>query len=229
MLPRKAQASLFPCRRRLACVGEGCRRRIQGWHVFTGIVEEVGRVVALDRNGGEAVFTIEAKQITNDLAIGASVAVNGVCLTAVTINSTRFTVEAIVETLNRSSLGDVELDSEVNLERAMAVGDRFDGHIVQGHVDGVGSITAVTPEGSGKRIEIEPPGELIRYVVEKGSITVDGISLTVAALKSASFEVALIPHTLEVTTMGERAVGDRLNLEVDILAKYVERLLETRS
>lgn len=197
--------------------------------MFTGIVEELGTVTAADVTGAGARFTIEGPLVARDLAVGDSIAINGTCLTAVAIDQTTFDVELVVETLHRTSLGDVAIGSRVNLERAMAAAGRFDGHIVQGHVDGVGTIASVDVEGNGKRFGIELDPSLLRYVVEKGSITLDGVSLTVAAITGRRVEVALIPHTLDVTTLASRSVGDRVNVEVDILAKYVERLMEMRT
>jgi riboflavin synthase len=194
--------------------------------MFTGIVEELGTVVDANVTDRGARFTINGPLVTTDLDIGDSIAVNGTCLTAVAIDHETFDVELVVETLDRTSLGAVVVGSLVNLERAMPASGRFDGHVVQGHVDGVGTVTAVEPEGNGKRIGIDLDESLLKYVVEKGSITLDGVSLTVAALTDRGIEVALIPHTLEVTTLGTRRPGDRVNVEVDILAKYVERLME---
>lgn len=197
--------------------------------MFTGIVEELGTVTEADVTDSGARFTIRGPRVTSDLDIGDSIAINGTCLTAVAITGDTFDVELVVETLNRTSLGRVTTGSGVNLERAMPASGRFDGHVVQGHIDGVGTVAAVVPEGNGKRIGIDLDVSLLKYVVEKGSITLDGVSLTVASLTDTGVEVALIPHTLEVTTLGTRQVGDQVNVEVDILAKYVERLMEMRS
>jgi riboflavin synthase len=199
--------------------------------MFTGIVEELGEVVTAESSADGKRMVIRGPGTTTDLGVGDSIAINGTCLTAVDVDagSGTFTVELVNETLDRTSLGGVDVGSHVNLERAMAAAGRFDGHIVQGHVDGVGVVASVEPEGIGRRIGIDVPGPLRRYIVEKGSITVDGVSLTVAALRDARFEIALIPHTLAVTTLGTVTVGDRVNLEVDILAKYVERLMESRT
>ncbi len=194
--------------------------------MFTGIVERSARVVAVDGDDLGRAITFEAPGITDDLPVGASIAVNGACLTAVEVDGDRFRIDAVVETLRRTNLGELEPGSRVNLERAMPAAGRLDGHIVQGHVDGVGVVERVDPEGEGVRLAVRVPPELRRYVVEKGSVTVDGVSLTVASVTGDGFEVALIPHTLEVTTLGERPPGSRVNLEVDVLAKYVERLLE---
>ena len=199
--------------------------------MFTGIVEQIGRVVSAEIGEGGGRFTIESALISSDLRVGDSISVNGTCLTAVTVDqiTNRFSVDVVLETLDRTSLGDVGEGSAVNLERAMPASGRFDGHVVQGHVDGVGIVSSVVPEGDGRRMGIEFPESLLPYVVEKGSVTLDGVSLTVAALTRTGVEVALIPHTLEVTTLGSRTAGDRPNVEGDILAKYVERLMEMRS
>lgn len=197
--------------------------------MFTGIVEELGSVSAAEEAAGGRRMRIRGPVTVSDLAIGDSIAVNGTCLTAVAVDEDSFEVEMVRETLDRTALGGLEVGSGVNLERAMPASGRFDGHIVQGHVDGVGTVAEVTPEGLGRRLAIEVPAALLGYIVEKGSITVDGVSLTVAAVTGTRVEIALIPHTLEVTTLGGRRVGDRVNLEADILAKYVERLMENRS
>jgi riboflavin synthase len=192
--------------------------------MFTGIVAHKGSVVDVDDDAGVRRLTLEAGGLA-DLAVGDSIAVNGVCLTAVAVQESRIDVEVIHETLSRSSLGTVKPGDRVNLERPMPAQGRFDGHIVQGHVDGVGTVTNVVSEGEGRRLTIEVPPRLSRFIVEKGSITVDGVSLTVSGIGLDWFEVALIPHTLEVTTLGLRKEGDTVNLEVDVIAKYVERLL----
>ena len=202
--------------------------------MFTGIVSELGTVSAAEPTNGGAALTIAAPRTCDGLAIGDSVAVNGVCLTAVQIENDRFTVEAVSETLQRTNLGDLVTGSPVDLERPVeAAGGRFDGHVVQGHVDGVGVIRAIDAEGDSRRIRISTPTTLARYLVEKGSVTVDGVSLTITAVSDVHavepwFEIVLIPHTLDVTVLGARKIGDRSNLEADILAKYVERLMEAR-
>ena len=202
--------------------------------MFTGIVSELGTVSASKPTNGGATLTVVAPTTCDGLSIGDSVAVNGVCLTAIGIDDDRFTVEAVSETLDRTNLGDLVPGSPVDLERPVeAAGGRFDGHVVQGHVDGVGVIQAISSEGDARRIRIATPGALARYLVEKGSVTVDGVSLTITAVSDVHaaepwFEIVLIPHTLDVTVLGVRAVGDRSNLEADILAKYVERLMEAR-
>jgi riboflavin synthase len=193
--------------------------------MFTGLVREVGRVAALD--GGEAGVRLEidAPATAPTVAVGDSVAVDGVCLTVVAAAGGRLAFDAVPETLARSALGALEPGSHVNLEPALRAGDPLGGHMVQGHVDGVGAVRSVDAEGDGRRVWFDAPGELLRYVVEKGSIAVQGTSLTVAALDERGFAVALIPHTLEATTLGGLAPGAPVNLEVDVLAKYVERLL----
>ena len=182
--------------------------------MFTGIVQERGRVASFD--GGRLVIEsgIEAQ-------IGDSVAVDGVCLTVVNAENGTLAFDVVVETLNRAKL----FGAQVNLEPALRAGDPLGGHYVQGHVDGVGSVRSVEPEGEGKRVWIDAPPELMRYLVEKGSITVEGVSLTVAGLAADGFAVALVPHTLAATTLGNLVPGDKVNLETDVLAKYVERLL----
>jgi riboflavin synthase len=200
--------------------------------MFTGIVSEVGAVTATDSMEGGTRFTMRAPRTAPGLAIGDSVAVNGVCLTAIGIDVDTFTVEAVGETLQRTNLGDLSSGSPVDLERPVeAAGGRFDGHVVQGHVDGVGTVRGVVTEGAARRIRVSCPRRLARYLVEKGSVTVDGVSLTVTAVSEVEdadpwFEIVLIPHTLDATVLGSRVAGERVNLETDILAKYVERLME---
>ncbi|HSG80506.1 MAG TPA: riboflavin synthase [Acidimicrobiia bacterium] len=197
--------------------------------MFTGIVEAVGSVVDVVDGHGRRRFVIDAAGLGDGMAIGDSIAVNGVCLTAVEIDGAAVVVEAVDETLDRSNLGDLGAGSAVDLERPMRAGGRFDGHIVQGHVDGTGTVRSITPEGASRRFWFDTPAGVLRYLVEKGSVTVDGVSLTVSGVDASGFEVVLIPHTLEVTVLGTRTLGDRVNLEVDVLAKYVERLLEART
>ena len=196
--------------------------------MFTGIVAEVGRVVDYERTDQGRRLTVEAPISTEDLAVGDSVALNGICLTAVTVEPPRFWIEAVAETLARTNLGEAVNGSSVNLERPVRVGGRLDGHVVQGHIDGVGVVLDIQPEGQSKRVSLSIPENLERYLVYKGSVAVDGVALTVTAVAKGSFEVALIPHTLTSTTLGSWAVGDRANIEVDILAKYVERILVIR-
>jgi riboflavin synthase len=192
--------------------------------VFTGIVQGLGRVAAVDRSADGARVTIETP-LVSELQTGDSIAINGVCLTAVSLQNGSFAAEAMNETLTRSSLGDLATDSEVNLELPLRATDRLGGHVVQGHVDGVGRVAAVAEDGFSRRLEVEAPPDLLRYVIEKGSIAVDGVSLTVSALTNQSFTVSLIPETLKRTNLGHASPGDRVNLEVDLLAKYVERLI----
>lgn len=197
--------------------------------MFTGIVEELGAVVGKDDLGDSARLTIEGPVVSSDARHGDSIAVNGVCLTVLEVlPDGRFSADVMAETLNRSSLAGVAVGSPVNLERAAAINSRLGGHIVQGHVDGTGEVIARTPSQHWEIVRVSVPAELSRYIVEKGSITVDGVSLTVSALGSDWFEVSLIPTTLGLTTLGRAAVGATVNLEVDVIAKYVERLLENR-
>jgi riboflavin synthase len=195
--------------------------------VFTGIVREVGRVVAVDGDAAGVRLQIAAPEIANAVAVGDSVAVSGCCLTAVSVADGLIAFDAVPETLARTSLGLGRLaaGARVNLEPALRAGDPLGGHYVQGHVGGCGTVRSVEPDGDGRRLWVDAPPEITRYVVEKGSITVEGTSLTVAALDAQGFAIALIPHTLAATTLGEIAPGDPLNLETDVLAKYVERLL----
>jgi riboflavin synthase len=194
--------------------------------MFTGIVEELGTVVAIEHGAESAVLRIEGPLVVTDAVHGASIAVNGVCLTVTSHDETGFTVDVMAETLRRSSLGALHSGDRVNLERAMAASSRFGGHIVQGHVDGTAVVTSRVPGDRWEVVTFTLPDELAPYVVEKGSITVDGVSLTVSAVDAATFSVSLIPTTLELTTLGRKQVGDPVNLEVDVIAKYVERLLE---
>ncbi len=193
--------------------------------MFTGIVSEVGRVAGCEKTDRGRRLSVVASGVTEDLQVGDSVAVNGICLTAVSVEPPRFQVEAMAETMTRSNLGGLGEGSSVNLERPLPIGGRLDGHLVQGHVDAAGVVTEIQPEGRSKRVSVSVPDGLERYLVYKGSVAVDGVALTVTAVDRGSFEVALIPHTLEVTTLGNWEVGHRANVEVDILAKYVERLL----
>ena len=193
--------------------------------MFTGIIEHLGTVDSVVKTDRGSRLSVDAGPVSSGIAIGDSVAVNGICLTVVEHVESRIFFEAMGETLDRTNLGAVDQGDVVNLERPMPASGRFDGHIVQGHVDGLGTVRSIIEDGSSRRMWIDMPSDLLRYVVEKGSITLDGVSLTVTAVDEIGLEVALIPHTLSVTTLGTRAVGDRVNLEVDVLAKYVERLL----
>ena len=197
--------------------------------MFTGIVEEMGRVVRILPADEGIRIEIDGSLVSDGLQVGDSAAVNGVCLTVVARTPTGFVSDVVKETLDRTNLGGLQAGSPVDLERPMPASGRFDGHIVQGHVDGLGRVERLIPEGEGVRMTVSIPTGLDRYVVEKGSITVDGVSLTVAGLTENGFEVALIPHTLAVTVLGQRRPGDGVNLEVDVIAKYVERLLKERA
>lgn len=193
--------------------------------MFTGIVEELGAIRAVRRGAASAVLSIGAAEVLSDLKIGDSVAVNGVCLTVTSLDDGGFTADVMHETLSRSSLGALVPGSRVNLERAMPANGRFGGHIVSGHIDGTGKIVSVRPDDNALWYTISAAPELLRYIVEKGSITIDGISLTVAAVDEVSFSVSLIPHTAAVTALGKKRAGDIVNLETDIIGKYVEKLL----
>ena len=196
--------------------------------MFTGIVVELGRVVALDWHGEGAVIAVRAPVVTADARHGDSVAVSGVCLTVTGVDGDVFTADVMKETFDRSALGSVAVGDEVNLEPAVTPSTRLGGHIVQGHVDGVGTVLGRTPGERWEDVQIGLPDELARYVVEKGSIGVDGISLTVTSVDERSFQVSLIPTTLALTTLGRKQVGALVNLEVDVIAKYVEKLVGAR-
>ena len=196
--------------------------------MFTGIIEEVGRVDTLSHRGTSAVLEVLATRVLESLQLGDSIAVNGVCLTVRRQSSGRFQVELSQETLNRSSLGSLKGGSLVNLERPLLPTSRLGGHFVQGHVDAVGKVQAIRTDGDFAVWNFLLPDSIEHYVAEKGSIAVDGISLTVASLTNEAFEVALIPHTLENTNLRTRQIGDEVNLECDILAKYVESMLKQR-
>ena len=201
--------------------------------MFTGIVSEVGVVTATNAGEESMRIIVRAPMTAPGVTVGDSIAINGVCLTAVEVSGSDFTVEAVAETLQRTSLGSIEVDERVNLERPVSASGSFDGHMVQGHVDGVAAVTSVVAEGPSQRIRLSIPDSLSRYVVAKGSIALDGTSLTVTAVSNPDepspwIEVVLIPHTIDATALGAREPGDLVNVEVDILAKYIERLTETR-
>lgn len=196
--------------------------------MFTGIVEELGRLTAIEHGADSARLSVRGLLVTDDAVHGASISVNGVCLTVVAVEAGEFTVDVMRETLDRSSLGSLRPGDPVNLERAMRADGRFGGHVVQGHVDGTATLVERLPGDRWEVVRFTLPPALARYVVEKGSITVDGVSLTVASVDDDTFTVSLIPTTLELTTLGSRRVGDEVNLEVDVIAKYVERLLAAR-
>ena len=197
--------------------------------MFTGLVEECGRVAALDPISDGVRLRVSANTVIDDIEMGASIAVNGVCLTVVEFDDDGFAVDAVPETMERTSLGALAEGSPVNLERSVRASDRLGGHIVQGHVDATTTILKIESYDDGSwRYHFVLDDELARYIVEKGSITIDGISLTVASLEAGSFSIAVIPHTAEVTTLGSKQVGAIVNVEVDVLAKYVERQLALR-
>ncbi|MGW8889594.1 riboflavin synthase [Streptomyces sp. NPDC055749] len=193
--------------------------------MFTGIVEELGEVTAVEKLDDASRFRLRGPVVTEGAKHGDSIAVNGVCLTVVDLGEHEFTADVMAETLNRSSLGALETGSRVNLERPMALGGRLGGHIVQGHVDGTGRIIGREVSEHWEIVKISLPEDLTRYVVEKGSITVDGVSLTVVEAGTDYFTISLIPTTLDLTTLGLKQTGEPVNLEVDVIAKYVERLL----
>lgn len=197
--------------------------------MFTGIVEELGEVVAVEELGDASRITVRGPKVTEDARHGDSIAVDGVCLTVVDKADGAFTADVMAETLRRSSLRGVAPGTPVNLERALRLQDRLGGHLVQGHVDGTGEVRSVDPQERWTVVRVSLPAELARYVVHKGSITVDGVSLTVSGVGDDEFEVSLIPTTLAATTLGRRAPGDVVNLEVDVTAKYVEKLLQHRT
>jgi riboflavin synthase len=192
--------------------------------MFTGIVRELGTV---DAFGGSR-LVVAAPETAAGVAVGDSVSIAGVCLTVVAAEEGRLAFDVVPETLSRTALSRLERGDRLNVEPSLRIGDPLGGHVVQGHVDAVGAVRSVTPEGESRRVWVDAPGAIVRYCLEKGSIAVDGVSLTVAALDDEGFEVALIPHTLAVTTLGDLKTGDEVNLEVDVLAKVVERLVEAR-
>ncbi len=194
--------------------------------MFTGIVEERGRVRSITSNEGGARLVVDARTVIEDAGLGDSIAVNGCCLTVVELGEGWFAADAVTETLTRTAIGELVEGDPVNLERPLRLADRLGGHLVQGHVDGVGTVTGREPLPDGSTlVEVAAPPPVLRYIVEKGSITVDGISLTVTHVDGGSFAFAAIPHTLAVTTLGDRGVGAAVNLEVDMVAKYVERFV----
>ena len=196
--------------------------------MFTGIVEEMGVIKTLDKGVSGTRLSVLASAVLDDLAVGASISVNGACLTVVSVGEREFAVEVSRETLAVTTLGQLAAGTPVNLERAMRVHDRIGGHLVAGHVDGVGSIRNRTPEGNAIVLTIEAPREVLRYCVHKGSITLDGISMTINEVSDRNFSVAVIPHTAKATTLGLKKPGETVNLEADLIGKYVERLLQDR-
>lgn len=193
--------------------------------MFTGIIEEIGYINSIKNNPNSAVLTIGASKVLDGTIVGDSIAVNGVCLTVTSMSGGVFTADVMHETLNRSGLGSLTKGSRVNLERAMAAGGRFGGHIVSGHIDGVGVVKNIKKDDNAIWYTIEAGSSIMRYVVEKGSIAIDGISLTVAKCDEKTFAVSIIPHTQGATTLADRKVGDKVNLENDIVGKYVEKLM----
>lgn len=194
--------------------------------MFTGIVQEPGKILKIQKTKGKTRFEIVSKIVASQLKIGSSVSVNGVCLTVVKRGKNSFEVEAVPETLKRTNLGDLKKGETVNLEPSLRLGEELGGHFVMGHVDGTGKILDIKKEGDSILMEIKTPKELIKYIPFKGSIACDGISLTIAKIKKGSFVVALIPHTLKVTNLSKKKVGDRINLEVDMVTRYLERLIK---
>ena len=195
--------------------------------MFTGIVERVGRVVDLSRGASSAVLTVECgPDFVGGVCIGASVAIDGCCLTVIEVEADRLRFEAVLETLERTTLGERGVGDPVHLERALAAGGRLDGHLVQGHVDGCGVVAELVRQGADVRLLVECAPSLSRYLVPKGSVAIDGVSLTVVDTSESGFSVVLIPHTLAETHLGERSTGDRLNLEVDVIGKYVHHYME---
>lgn len=197
--------------------------------MFTGIIEETGVIRAVQRGAKSAVLTVEAKKVLEDVHIGDSIATNGVCLTVTSVRGDCFTADVMNESLRRSSLGDLKPGSRVNLERAMAANGRFGGHIVSGHIDGTGTVVSVRRDDIAVWYTVRTTPQLMRYIVEKGSIAIDGISLTVAAVESDRFSVSVIPHTAQETTLSEKRPGATVNLENDVIGKYVEKLMQKDS
>ena len=193
--------------------------------MFTGIVRELGTVVSADETGGGLAIVVRAARAAASSSVGDSVSVNGCCLTVETVDGEQISLHAVPETLARTTLGKLRADERVNIEPAVRAGEPLGGHYVQGHVDGVGRVQSVEAEGDGLRVFVEAPDDVLRYCVEKGSVTIDGVSLTVAELADDAFAVALVPHTIEVTTLSELVPGREVNVEADVLAKYVQHLL----
>ena len=194
--------------------------------MFTGIIEEMGFVKSISKGAKESTLCISCKKVLEDVKIGDSIAVNGICLTVVTFSDSSFTCDVMNETFSRSSLMKLGNKSPVNLERAMSAGGRFGGHMVSGHIDGTGKIASIKNDGNAVWFEITAPAGILDGIVEKGSIAIDGISLTVAKMSASSFSVSIIPHTLKETVLGARKVGDEVNLETDIIGKYIKKFCE---
>ena len=195
--------------------------------MFTGIVEEIGIIKGIYKGDVSCRLTLQGEKIFDDLKLGDSVAVNGVCLTVCSINQNTFDADVMHETLNRSSLGELQAGSRVNMERAMPANGRFGGHIVSGHIDGVGTIASNKKDGIAVRVRVKAEGSILKYMIIKGSIAIDGISLTVTDVGKDCFEVSLIPHTGQRTTLLDKKVGDKVNLEADVIGKYVEKFISS--
>lgn len=193
--------------------------------MFTGIIEEIGTIRSVAKGSRSAVLTVEASEVLEGSRVGDSIAVNGVCLTVTTMTARQFTADVMAETLRRSSLGNLSRGSKVNLERAMAADGRFGGHIVSGHIDGTGTVLSLTPEDNAVWVRIQAEQKVLKYILEKGSIAIDGISLTVADVAESDFAVSVIPHTGAETTLLSKEAGDIVNLENDVIGKYVDKLL----
>ena len=193
--------------------------------MFTGLIEEIGTIEQIQKHRGTLRFTLSVKEVVKDLAIDDSVALNGVCLTVVEFSKSNFQVEAVEETLNKTTFGSLKNGSQINLERSLRFSDRMGGHFVQGHVDAVGEVAAVQRQEGGVLLSIKLPAHLLKYVISEGSIAIDGVSLTIARLKENQITISLIPHTLEKTTLANLKVADKVNIEVDLIGKYVERIL----
>lgn len=194
--------------------------------MFTGIIEELGVLRAVRRGAGSAQLVISAKKILEDTRVGDSISVNGVCLTAVSFTSSEFTADVMAETLAKTNLSSLNVGDRVNLERALRLGDRLGGHLVSGHIDGTGTVAKLEKHDIATLLTIEAPPEVMRYIIKKGSVAIDGVSLTVVDFKRGSFQVSLIPHTAHLTTLGFKKVGDTVNLEADIVGKYIEKLMD---
>ncbi len=197
--------------------------------MFTGIIEEIGKIKSISDGGASEILKVECEKVLKNTQIGDSIALNGVCLTVTSMSDTEYTADVMHETLNRSTLGKLKPGDKVNLERAMAADGRFGGHIVSGHIDGVGHIINIQEDDNAVWYTVEADEDIMRYVVKKGSITIDGISLTVAYADDQMFKVSTIPHTRKVTNLGEKKTGDAVNLECDIIGKYVEKLLNVEN
>lgn len=194
--------------------------------MFTGLIEEIGRINAIGRSRGARRIVVEASAVLEDLRIDDSIAISGVCLTVIERDERRFAVETVEETLKKTTLGALQVGARVNLERALRTDRRLGGHFVQGHVDGVGRIVRIVPQAGGRLLSVQAPESVLQYLTPRGSIAVDGVSLTIAELRGNTVDIALIPHTLEVTTLGDLDAGAQVNIEADMLGKYVYRALE---